>query len=137
MRNNFKLKTPIRFLLFILNICILTSCTSNINFNEIIDKNKALELRISKNDSSFPEHFEIPAHSEKFIRLTKWADNNTTGWESSFASYKPEVFVGQGNFRLLYWTGKDGVIIGFTDKGEKPRQYSKKIEKGELDFLVK
>ena len=83
------------------------------------------------------ERFEIPANSDKFIKLTQWAENNTTGWKSTPASYVAEVFVGQGEFRLLYTTRTDGVVIGFTDRENNPKQYSKKIKKGELDFLVR
>ena len=84
-----------------------------------------------------PERIEIPTNSEKFNKLTQWAENNTAGWETAPASYVAEVFVGQGNFRLLYTTGTDGVVIGFTDRENNPKQYSKKIKKGELDFLVR
>ena len=83
------------------------------------------------------EQFEIPANSDKFVKLTQWAENNTTGWETTPASYVAEVFVRQGNFRLLYTTGTEGVVIGLTDRKNIHKQYSKKIKKGELDFLVK
>ena len=135
------MKKQIRNLFFIINICALTSCTTNINFNEYIDKNLPLELKIQKNylstDSTMPERIQIPANSDKFIKLTQWAENNTTGWKTTPASYVAEVFVGQGNFRLLYTTGTDGVVIGFTDREYNIKQYSKKIKKGELDFLVR
>ena len=84
-----------------------------------------------------PERIEIAPNSDKFIKLTQWAANNTTGWATAPASYVSEVFVGQGNFRLLYTSGTDGVVISFTDRENNPKQYSKKIKKGELDFLVK
>ena len=120
---------------------VLTSCTTTIDFNEYIDKDLPLELKIQKNylstDSTKPERLEIPANSDKFMKLTQWAENNTKGWETTHASYVAEVFVGQGNFRLLYTTGTDGVVIGFTDKENNPRQYSKKIKTGELDFLAR
>ena len=126
------------FLFF--NICILTSCSSQININEFIDKNEPLELKINKIDSltgfTSTEQLKIPANSDKFIQLTQWADNNTTGWKSTPASYIAGVYVGQGNFRLLYTPGTAGVIIGFIDKNDKSRQYSKDIKKGELDFLA-
>ena len=138
------MKKQIRNLFFTIYICVLTGCTSKINFNEYIDKNLPLELKIQKNylstDSTMPERseqFEIPANSDKFVKLTQWAENNTTGWETTPASYVAEVFVGQGNFRLLYTTGTEGVVIGLTDRKNIHKQYSKKIKKGELDFLVK
>jgi hypothetical protein len=135
------MKKQIRNLFIVISICTLTSCSKNINFNEYIDKNLPLELKIQKNylstDGTKPEHLEIPAYSDKFIKLTQWAENNTTGWETTPASYVAEVFVGQGNFRLLYTPGTDGVVIGFTDRENIPQQYSKKIKKGELDFLTR
>ena len=138
------MKKQFRHLLFIVNIFTLTSYTSNINFNEYIDKNLPLELKIQFNylskDSTMPERserVEMPANSDKFFKLTQWAENNTSGWETTPALYVSEVFVGQGNFRLLYTTGTEGVVIGFTDRKNIPKQYSKKIRKGELDFLVR
>jgi hypothetical protein len=134
------MKMRILHLFLFLNICILTSCNSQININKYIDKNAPLELRINKIDSLTgfisTEQLEIPVNSDKFIQLTQWADNNTTGWRSTPASCIAEVYVGQGNFRLLYTTGTAGVVIGFTNKENKPRQYSKKTKIGELDFLV-
>ena len=119
---------------------VLTSCTTNIDFNEYIDKNLPLELKIQKNylstDSTMPKRIEIAPNSDKFIKLTHWTENNMTGWETTTASYVSEVFVGQSNFRLLYTSGTDRVVIGFTDREKNPKQYSKKIKKGELDFLV-
>ncbi len=140
IESTFRMKKQIRNLFFYISFCTLTSCNTNINFNEYIDKNLPLELRIQKNylsaDSTKTERLEIPSNSDKFIKLTQWAENNTTGWETTPASYVAEVFVGQGNFRLLYTTGTDGVVIGFTDRENNPKQYSKKIKKGELDFLA-
>ena len=131
----------LRNLFFFINMFVLTSCATNIDFNEYIDKNLPLELKIQRNylstDSTMPERIEIAPNSDKFIKLTQWAENNTTGWETTPASYVSEVFVGQGNFRLLYTSGTDGVVISFTDRENNPKQYSKKIKKGELDFLVR
>jgi len=135
------MKRQILLLFMFFNICILTSCSSQININEYIDKNAPMKLRTNKIDSltgfTSTEQLEIPVNSDKFILLTQWADNNTTGWRSTPASYIAGVYVGQGNFRLLYTTGTAGVVIGFTDKDNKSRQYSKDTKKGELDFLVK
>ena len=131
----------LRNLFFFINMFVLTSCTTNIDFNEYIDKNLPLELKIQRNylstGSTIPERIEIAPNSDKFIKLTHWTENNKTGWETSPASYISEVFVRQGNFRLLYTSGTDGVVIGFTDRENNPKQYSKKIKKGELDFLVR
>ena len=134
------MKRRILHLFLFLNICILTSCSSQININKYIDKNAPLELRINTIDSltgfTSTEKLEIPVNSNKFIQLTQWADNNTNGWRSTPASYIAGVYVGQGNFRLLYTAGTAGVVIGFTDKENKPRQDSKKTKIGELDFLI-
>ena len=130
------MKRQILQLFLFFNICILTSCSSQININEYIDKNAPLKLKFDKIDSS-TEQLEIPVNSDKFIQLAQWADNNTTGWRSTPASYLLEVAVYQENFRLLFTTGKAGVVISFMDKENKPRQYSKKTKIGELDFLVK
>ncbi|MCX6182408.1 MAG: hypothetical protein NT150_10810, partial [Bacteroidetes bacterium] len=108
---------------------------------EYIDKNASLKLTINKKDNSTglttSEHFDIAANSDKYNQFVEWAQKNTDNWKWTPASYVADICVGQGNFRLLYSIGSNGVVIGFTDKEGKPKQYSKTIEKGNLDFLNK
>ncbi|PBQ31910.1 hypothetical protein CNR22_09050 [Sphingobacteriaceae bacterium] len=81
---------------------------------------------------------ELPINSEKYIRFSKWVDNNINDWQSTSASYVPaDIIVSQDSFQLLYWAGQDGAVISFTDKNNNPKQYMKLIKKGSLDFLAK
>jgi hypothetical protein len=134
------MKKQIVPLFLFITICILTSCSRQINFNEYVDKNKPFVVTIHKNDSltglTTTKQLEILANSDKYNKLTEWADNNTSEWRSTPASYILEVAVYQENFRLLYTTGEAGVVISFMDKENKSRQYRRNTKKGELDFLV-
>ena len=58
------------------------------------------------------------------------------GWQSSPAYYIEDIYVSKGDFRLIHTNGSNGVVIVFTDKEGNPKQYTKGIEKGELDFLT-
>lgn len=118
----------------------LTCCSSDINIFEHIDKNSSLYISISdSNSNSFDRReTEVPVNSEKYLLFSKWAGNNTGGWQMDPVSYVlPDITVSQNSFRLLYWVGKDNVVISFIDKNKKGRQYSKLIKKGELSFLAK
>ena len=134
------MKKLIRPLFLFITICVLTGCSRQINFNEYIDKNKPFLVTIYKNDTvtglTTTKQLEILANSDKFNKLTGWADNNTTEWRSTPASYLLEVAVYQENFRLLFTTGEAGVVISFMDKENKSRQYRRNTKEGELDFLV-
>ncbi len=129
----------------ILGLIILTSilsgCMEDININKYIDKNIPLKLTIfKKNDSTgltTTNNFEIAINSDKYKKIIEWGNQNTTEWQSTPASYIADIYVGQSNFRLLYILGNDGVLIGFTDEDGKPKQYTKTIKKGDLDFLNK
>lgn len=77
----------------------------------------------------------IQVNSNKYRKLIEWGKNNTDGWQLTPASYIAKIYVGQGKFRLLYTSGTEGVVIGFTDKDGKSNQYFKTTKKGELDFL--
>jgi hypothetical protein len=126
--------------LFILT-SIFSGCGTDFNIAEYINKNVPLKLTINKMDTSTglttSDHFELPINSEKYKKIIEWGNKNTDGWHSTPASYIADIYVGQGDFRMLYTLGSNGVIIGCTDKEGKPKQYSKIIEKGSLDFLYK
>lgn len=130
--------------LLILGLSILTfllsGCTTDININNYIDKNDPFGLTFNKKDSATgftkSDHFEISVNSDKYKKIIQWGNENTKGWKWTPASYITDISIGQDNFRLLHTFGSNGVVIGFTDKEGKPRQYTKAIKKGELDFLT-
>ena len=120
----------------ILGLFILTfaffGCRQHIDINNYIDKKLPLELKIG-NQLKRPDTIKV--NSDKYRKLVDWGKANKDDWQSTPASYIANICVGQGNFRLLYLPDKDGVVIGFTDNQGNPKQYSKRIKKGELDFL--
>lgn len=107
-------------------------CRQHIDINDYIDQKLPLELKIG-NQLEQPDTIKV--NSDKYRKLVDWGKTNKDDWESTPVSYIADIYVGQGNFRLLYSPGKGGVVIGFTDKQGNPKQYSKRIKKGELDFL--
>ncbi len=128
-------------LVFILTAtCLLTCCSSSININDYIEKTTPFNLTLNEIDLATGltklSQTNISVNSDKHLKLINWFDKNRNGWQSTPASYATFICVTQGSFRLLYNNHADGVIVGFTDKDKKPRQYSKTIEKGELDFLI-
>jgi len=121
----------------ILGLFILTftffGCRQHIDINDYIDHKLPLELKIG-NQLERPDTIKV--NSDKYRKLVDWGKANKDDWKSTPVSYIADIYVGQGNFRLLYSPGKEGVIIGFTDNQGNPKQYSKRINKGELDFLT-
>ena len=60
--------------------------------------------------------------------------NNLNGWENSIASYiSPKIALTNDDFRLLIF--KDFVVIGYSDKNNKPKQMTKKVDIKEFGFL--
>jgi hypothetical protein len=122
------------FLLFL-------SCSQRININEYIDESEPMELVVKTNGNSMGQQLIrrelIQVNSLQQRMILDWTNGNSTNWHTTPASYSLNVFVGQGNFRLLYNIGSDFVIIGFNNKSNQTMQYIKNIEKGELDFLGK
>lgn len=118
----------------------LISCQKDIDINDCIDQNAEFDLSIRTVDTdtgfSTSQSEKIKVESEKWIKLINFAKNNLNGWQSSPASHIGDVYVSQGSFKLTYTKGSSGVVISFNDKDNNPKQYIKKINKGELDFLV-
>ncbi len=118
----------------------MTSCQSDLDIKDIIDQEANLLLTTSSVDSetsfSTNETEEIKVNSEKWNKLLSFAESNMDGWRSSPASYLGNIYVLQDDFRLIYTKGSEGVVISFMDKNAEPKQYVKKIDKGELDFLT-
>jgi hypothetical protein len=126
--------------LFILT-SIFSGCRTDFNISEYINKRAPLKLTINKKNNSTglttSSNFEITVNSDKYQKIIEWGNKNTDGWKYTPASFIGDISVTQGNFRILYTLGSNGVVIGFIDKDNKPKQYSKTIEKGSLDFLYK
>jgi len=134
MIQNFKI------VFLVLLTCVLTSCNSRIKLNEYFNNKSSFTLTINSIEKSTgltqTTQTEIEVISNKYSKLIEWLNKNESGWQMSAASFVTEFSVSQGSFKLLYTKGTNGAIISFIDKENKPRQYSKSITKGELDFLV-
>ena len=118
----------------------MTSCQTDLELNDIIDQKSPFTLTIRTVDPetgfSSNETEEIKVNSEKWIKLVEFAKNNLDGWQSSPVSYIGDIYVSQGDFGLIHTKGSNGVVFTFTDNQGNSKQYSKGINKGELDFLT-
>jgi len=125
----------IGFLLLIFTI----SCGQNLDFIEILKNEKQFELKVNPNgnlslDSSLTT--KISADSEIISNLKTWLKNNPSYWESSIASWAtPDISLIGSDFRLLIF--KDFVVVGFTDKSGKQKQYTKGTNESEFNFLTR
>lgn len=119
---------------------VMGSCQTDLDMKDIIDQNSSFTLIIRTVDKetglSKTETEEIEVNSVKWNKLIDFAKNNIDHWQSSPASYIGNIYVTQNDFRLIYTKGTTGTVITFMDKEGEPKQYIKKIEKGELDFLT-
>jgi hypothetical protein len=125
-------------ILIIISLLTITGCSTEINIEKYVDLDSTLTLTVNKtNDQTGLTESEtriIEPKSEQFKKLIEWGNNNLDNWKSTPASYNAKVAVTQKDFRLLY--NQDFVVIGFIDNDGKAQQYSKKVKKGELDFLT-
>ena len=118
---------------------ILSSCSTGVELENYLDMSAPFNLIINTTNSetgltdSNSETLEV--NSEKWKKLIDWGKNNKYGWTSSLASHIGDIYVSQGDFRLIHTKGSKGVVIAFTDKEGNPKQYMNVIEKGELNFL--
>jgi hypothetical protein len=116
------------------------SCQTDLDINSVIDQKTPFTLTIRTVDTttglSSTESEVIKVHSAKWNMFVDFAKSNMNGWKSSPASYIGDIFVSQGDFRMIYSQGWNGVVIAFTDKEGNSKQYTKEIDKEELDFLT-
>ncbi len=119
-------------------IFLLSGCEKNININDHFNNKSSLLLTIYKNDSltkhTTSTNSQIEISSDKYKKLIQWGNENTHSWKWTPASYIADIYVGQKNFHLI--TLKNNcVVISFIDKDGKSKQYTKTINKDELEFL--
>lgn len=123
------MRRKIKFSFLILTLFI-SSCSIDIVPAELIDMSAPFLLKVPTKN---PETLEV--NSEKWKGLIEWGNNNKEGWTKSPASYIGNAYLTQGDLRLIHTKDSKGVVIGFVDKDGNPKQFMKKIEKGELSFL--
>lgn len=135
-----ELKNRIRFSWIVIIINLLTSCSTKIEVVDYVDNSKPIELAIKSKSESVKfinqPKILITADSDKFKKLLDWGIKNTEGWESDFNSYvMADAYVTQKDFHLSYF--KSGfVILNIKDKEGNPSQIKKKVNQGDLDFLL-
>lgn len=122
-----------------ISFLLLISCETDIKLTDYINVDKSLTLTITDEKQktfNITDKTTIEPNSEKYKELLKWGENNLTDWESTPASYFVLVSISQDNFHLTYFRNGD-VVVNFVDEEGKANQYKKKINPGELDFLLK
>jgi hypothetical protein len=126
-------------LLFVLPIfiTIFQSCTQSIDINDLNISNTELKVTFLIKNSSGLENIytnKISNNSKELKYLNNWLINNSKEWENSIASFSsPKISLTNDNFRFLIFT--DFVVIGYSDKNNKTRQLTKKVDSNEFEFL--
>ena len=120
-------------------LIFIFSCGQDINPDEILNKEINFKLTIYLGDTNNSDSIvtqTINKDSPKITILKDWISNNPDGWKSSIASWAtPDISLIGTDFRLLIYN--DGVVIGFTDKKGKVKQFTKQVNKSEFDFLIR
>ncbi len=127
-----------RILTLSLFLMILTiSCAQIVDSNELFKNESVLKLNIYQTDSVCSDNsvaLEIASPIVKELR--SWIDNNKTDWKSSIASFaQPTISVIGDDFRMLIF--KDFVVVGFNDNKGKQKQFTKKTDYNDFEFLLR
>jgi len=129
-----------KYLILILSVIFFTGCSTDLELENYIDKSSPFQLTINQTNLSTGlttgKTEDLDVNSVKWRKLIRWIDNNKEAWKATIASHIGDVYVNQGDFRLIYSKGSKGVVIGFIDKQGNVKQYTKEIRKGDLDFLT-
>ncbi len=136
IKNNIKKIINFGFLIFIL---ILLSCSTDIKIENYINKTEPFTLIVNTTNSETKltekKLLILAVNSDKWKKLVDWGNNNQGSWTSSPASYTGDIYVTQDNFKLTYLMDIKGVVVTFKDKDGNPKQCTKDVEKGVLNFL--
>ena len=126
--------------LYFLISLVISSCSTNIDFNRIIDNSKPFEVEKKILNSSNYLGYKriINNQSKKWIDFDNWLKNNRNDWHKTPVSYITEITIKQDDFNLLFFSDNEGetVVINYIDDKGKGQQYRKEIKKGELDFVI-
>lgn len=124
---------------FLILILILSSCSTDLELDNYIDMSEPFTLTINSTNSETglteSKSTTLEVNSEKWKKIIELGNNNKEGWTSSPATHIGNVYLVQGDFRLIHTKNSKGVVITFTDKEGNPKQYMNMIEKEELNFL--
>ncbi len=126
-------------LLFILPVFLIVfqSCAQSIDLNDLKISNTDIKITyLTKSPSGLDSTLTsvISKDSKELKSFNGWLIDNSDGWGNSIASYaSPSISLTSTDFRFLIF--KDFVVIGYTDKNNKPRQLTKKTDIKEFGFL--
>ncbi|MEH0154080.1 hypothetical protein V6R21_08010 [Limibacter armeniacum] len=127
-----------RLLFILLVFVVFQSCAQSIDLNDLKISDRDFKVTYWKKDSAGLDSTitsVINKDSKELKSLTDWLINNSTGWGNSIASFaSPNISLTSGNLRFLIF--KDFVVIGYSDKNNKSRQLTKKVDIKEFGFLI-
>lgn len=121
-------------------LTVMTGCRSSLDLSALIDRDSPLTISTREINPetglSSSEDDIIKFDSEMFLKLMEFAQNNRKGWQVNHKIYLGTVQVRQDDFKLIFESGYNGVVVSYLDSANKWEQYSKKVKEGELDFLT-
>lgn len=121
----------------IIFLALITSCTHHIDALDALMKENNLTLTVYREEKGLHDSSSVTLtqESQEITELSNWLSNNKKGWKSDFNSWIHPDFTLTGNdFRLLIYN--DFVVLGYTDKNNKPSQFTRKVNIKELEFLI-
>jgi hypothetical protein len=131
----------VKFISVILFLISIVSCKNDFNPKDVLQKENEFELKVELgNKKNYLDSIIIKTiykDSPKIIKLSDWFTNSPDGWESrSFITSwaAPEISLISKNIRFLVY--KDGVVMIFEDKNGKEKEYVKKANLSEFNFLI-
>lgn len=118
-------------------VVILTSCESQIDFDQFVRADEPIQLiTLVKNDRSMlgdKSEIVILPNTEKHDHFLKWLSENRSGWKKTIASYEPRSVIQQKDFQLNYMGYF--VAIKFKNASGKTHHFSKTMNVEALSFL--
>jgi len=126
-----------KILLTIIVAIVFTACKNEVDFSQLIDPTKPLNVSIYFQDKRTFEGeerlFEITPGTEDYNLFLEWVKKNEKGWNTTYAIYEPRGMIYQDNFELNYMGYF--VVLKYKDQAGKSHRYNKVIGESSLDFL--
>jgi hypothetical protein len=133
--------STIKFISTIIILISIVSCTNEFNPKELIRTENEFELKVDLgNKKSFLDSIIVKTiikNSPEINKLCDWFTSNPEGWEyrnfvPSWAA--PDISLISNNIRFLVYN--DGVVMIFKDKDGKEKEYVKKANISDFNFLT-
>jgi hypothetical protein len=131
----------IKFISAITLLISIASCKNDFNPKNILLSENEFELKIELgNKKNYLDSIIVSTiykDSPKINKLCDWFTKSPEGWKyknfiPSFAT--PEISLISNDIRFLVYT--DGVVLIFKDKDGKEKEYVKKTNISEFDYLI-